>query len=122
MISVLFYVIILLGDNMEYIEIIFTYDKITEAKRINKYLLENRLICCAQTNKINSSYWWNNEIVDNEEYQVVMKTKKSLLNEIVKYIKDNHSYEVPEIIIRELKSSNEDYLKWIENETKKIGW
>ena len=74
--------------------------------------------------KINIGNFKNYQIfqIDNEEYQVVMKTKKSLLNEIVKYIKDNHSYEVPEIIIRELKSSNEDYLKWIENETKKIGW
>jgi len=33
-------------------------------------------------------------------------------------IKENHSYEIPEIIATEIKDGSSDYLDWINNETK----
>lgn len=47
-----------------------------------------------------------------------MKTKKSLSQEIYKVIKEIHSYECFEFAIFDLDSCNEEYLRWIEEETK----
>ena len=47
-----------------------------------------------------------------------MKTKKELAKKIFETIKQIHSYECFEFAIFELDSCNEEYLKWIEDETK----
>ena len=47
-----------------------------------------------------------------------MKTKKELAKEIFETIKKIHSYECFEFAIFELQSCSEEYLKWIEEETK----
>lgn len=47
-----------------------------------------------------------------------MKTKKELAKEIFETIKMFHSYECFEFAIFELDSCNDEYLKWIEEETK----
>jgi periplasmic divalent cation tolerance protein len=51
-----------------------------------------------------------------EESLLIIKTKASLLPEIISLVKAAHSYEVPEIIALPIIGGNEDYLKWIEDE------
>jgi len=38
------------------------------------------------------------------------------LDELVRLVKENHSYEVSEIIALPIVGGNEDYLKWIDDE------
>jgi len=47
-----------------------------------------------------------------------MKTKASLFEEIKVQIEALHSYDVPEIIMTPILDANDDYLKWIEEETR----
>ena len=47
-----------------------------------------------------------------------MKTKKELYKEIEKTIKENHSYEVPEIIAYDIMFASNEFLDWIDNETR----
>ena len=47
-----------------------------------------------------------------------MKTKKSLYKEVEQEIRKLHSYEVPEIFAEEIKEGLNEYLEWIEKETK----
>ena len=47
-----------------------------------------------------------------------MKTKKSLYKEVEKEIKKLHPYDVPEIFAEEIKKGLNEYLDWIEMETK----
>ena len=47
-----------------------------------------------------------------------MKTKKSLYDEVEKSILEMHSYETPQIVCYDIINGYNDYLKWIEEETK----
>ncbi len=102
----------------KYCIITTTLNTIEDARKITKILLEKRLIACSQIEEIQSCYWWNKRIEDEKEYILTMKSKESLYNEIEKEILENHPYEVPEIIMTEIKDGYYEYLNWIKEETK----
>jgi periplasmic divalent cation tolerance protein len=88
-----------------------------EAAKIAKYLLEQRLIACANIFPIRSLYWWQEQIQDEKEFAILAKTKKEKFSEIKEEVKRLHSYEVPCIVAFPWHDSNEDYRQWVENET-----
>ncbi|MCQ5340470.1 MAG: divalent-cation tolerance protein CutA [Candidatus Methanomethylicota archaeon] len=88
-----------------------------EAKRIAKKLLEERLAACVNIIKDVKSYFlWKGEIDKAEEYLLIIKTIANKVNDIIKRVKEIHSYQVPEIIWINLSGGSEDYLNWINEE------
>jgi periplasmic divalent cation tolerance protein len=88
-----------------------------EAKRIAKKLLEERLAACVNIIKDVKSYFlWKGEIDKVEEYLLIIKTIANKVNDIIKRVKEIHSYQVPEIIWINLSGGSEDYLNWINEE------
>ena len=81
-------------------------------------LLNKKLVASCQVVESNSKWHWKNEIEGAKEYLLFMKSKKSLSKEIFEVIKSIHSYDCFEFAIFSLESCNEDYLKWIDEETK----
>jgi periplasmic divalent cation tolerance protein len=67
--------------------------------------------------QVHSRFWWQGKIDSADEALLVVKTKAALLDEIIKLVKENHSYEVPEIVALPIVGGNRDYLKWIDNQT-----
>ena len=102
----------------KYITIATTFDSREEANKIIDQLLEKRLVACCQLSAIESSYQWQGKVEHTDEFLVQMKTKKSLYKEIESFILDNHSYETPELIVYDIVGGSDDYLNWIESETK----
>lgn len=102
----------------KYITIATTFDSREEANKIIGQLLEKRLVACCQLSAIESSYQWQGKVEHTDEFLVQMKTKKSLYKEIESFILDNHSYETPELIVYDIVGGSDDYLNWIESETK----
>jgi len=85
-----------------------------ESKRIGKRLVEDRLAGCVNIiPSIRSFYWWNNEIEEDEESVLIVKTIEEHVKEIIKKVKELHSYENPCIIHIPIKGGSEDYLKWL---------
>jgi periplasmic divalent cation tolerance protein len=64
---------------------------------------------------IESVYIWQNKIYDENEIMMLIKSKTELFDKISVEIKENHSYEVPEIIQIPINNGLPEYLKWIEN-------
>ena len=94
------------------------FDDKTELTQVVDELLNNKLVASCQVVESDSKWRWKNELEKSKEYLVFMKTKKELAKEIFETIKKFHSYECFEFAIFELISCNEEYLKWIEDETK----
>lgn len=84
---------------------------------VNK-ILEEKLVASCQVIESDSKWSWKNEIEDSKEFLLLMKTKKSLINEIFETIKTIHTYDCFEFAVFDLASCNKDYLTWIETETK----
>lgn len=89
-----------------------------EIKNIAKELLDKRLVASCHIVESESSWNWNNEREEAKEYLLQMKTKKKSLKEIYEVINNKHSYECFEFAIFDLTSINDNYLKWIDKETK----
>ena len=90
-----------------------------EAHKIAEALLTQRKAACVNiVPRVSSLFWWQGELDSAQESLLIVKTKASLLNEIVTLVKGIHSYEVPEIIALPIVGGNRDYLEWIGNEVK----
>ena len=88
-----------------------------EAHKIADLLLTKRKAACVNiVPKVESSFWWQGKLNSARESLLVIKTKTSLLSEIVDLVKSTHSYEVPEIIALPIVGGNKDYLNWIDDE------
>ena len=88
-----------------------------EASKIAHYLLESKLIACANLFPINSVYRWEGEIKEDAEFVLLLKTIDKNYDQIVKEISKLHSYSVPCILKMDVKS-NEVYEKWVDGELK----
>ena len=102
----------------KYITITTSCSSREEANKILNILLQKRLISCGQIKNINSSYWWQDKIVNSDEFLIEMKSKKELYSSIESEILNNHSYEVPEIVCYDIINGSKNYLNWIDMETK----
>ena len=98
-----------------YIVLLITTDSASEAQQISKVLLEQRKAACVNIiPNIDSLFWWEGKVDSARENLLVVKTKASLLPEIINLVKKVHSYAVPEIIAMPIVGGNQDYLEWIE--------
>jgi periplasmic divalent cation tolerance protein len=103
---------------MDYSVILTTTPNIDEAKEIAHTLVEKKLAACVNIiPNVSSIYCWQDKIVDDEEYILVIKTRKEHYKAVKKTILAMHSYELPEIILLPIKDGYKNYLNWIKKET-----
>ena len=101
--------------NEEYSIMITTYPDKESAKLTANLLVEKRLAVCVQALPIESVYFWQSKICEDDEIILLIKSKAVLFENIATVIKQNHSYEVPEIIQIPITGGLPDYLKWIDD-------
>ena len=90
----------------------------TEAKAIAQNLVELQLAACVNIlDGVNSIYNWGGKMCDDTEALMVIKTKKALFDRLEKAIKEQHSYDNPEIIAFLIERGSHDYLSWIDQST-----
>jgi len=104
-------------ETPDYIVVLITTNTSGEAQRISKLLLEQRQAACVNIiPEVDSRFWWEGELDSAQESLLVIKTRASLLPEIINLVKGVHSNTVPEIIALPIVGGNQDYLDWIDKE------
>ena len=98
-------------NHLIYLVITTEGDK-NNAYKIANLLLENKLIPCISFKNIESHFWWEGEINQSKEVQLIIKCKEENLNKVCKKISEFHSYELPEIIYFPV-SASKDYHHWL---------
>ena len=88
------------------------------AEKIATVLLEKKLAACIQMFPINSYYSWEGKICNDAEVALFIKCNKSHYDEIQKTVLENHTYDLPEIILLPIGSGYEKYLGWIDEVSK----
>jgi periplasmic divalent cation tolerance protein len=90
-----------------------------EASRIAEALLKERKAACVNILPgVSSLFRWQGKLEKAEESLLVVKSRASLLEQIIKLVKEHHSYDVPEIITLPVTGGNPDYLEWMAQELK----
>jgi len=86
----------------------------SEAKKIGKILLQERLAACVNVfDNMNSMYWWEGKIQDEKETVLIVKTTKKLFLTLSRKVKSIHSYKAPCILQIPIIDGNKEYLKWL---------
>jgi periplasmic divalent cation tolerance protein len=104
---------------IEYLLVISTVPSEDEGNAIAQKIVEERLAACVTvTSAVQSFYWWEERISNDQEFILLFKTKASLFPRLEERIKTLHSYQVPEILALPVHKGSRDYLDWIEQNTK----
>ena len=87
-----------------------------ESEKISQRLVEDKLaFCVSSIPKMQSTYYWENKIHVDEEFLLIVKTRADHYEAIERWVKKNHSYEVPEIIALPIEQGLPAYLSGIDN-------
>ena len=88
-----------------------------ESKKIGRTIVEERLAGCVNIiSTIESLYWWKGEIESDKESVLIAKTKVSNIENIIKRVKEIHSYENPAILAIPIINGSKDYLDYLDAE------
>ena len=95
-----------------------TAGSLKEAKKISKILVKQNFAACINIlERMTSVYKWEDKLEEGQEVIMIAKTRKTLINELVKSVKRNHSYECPCILELPIQGGNSEFLNWVESET-----
>jgi periplasmic divalent cation tolerance protein len=98
------------------IVVLITAGSEEEAHKIAQVLVsKNKAACVNIVPGVDSLFLWKGKLDSVQENLLLVKTKASLLSEIISLVKEIHSYEVPEIIALPIIAGSEDYLKWLDD-------
>jgi periplasmic divalent cation tolerance protein len=107
----------MVGDLMDYISIYTTLPDEDIARKVAYKLVEERLVACVNFFPIKSVYRWKGNVEEEEEYAILMKSRRSIYHRVENRLKELHPYEVPAIVSYKIEDGLDKYLSWIEDET-----
>lgn len=68
--------------------------------------------------EIVSVYRWKENIEEDSEALILGKTSEERLDDLIKRLKELHSYETPEVLALEVGEGLSEYLDWVEKNVK----
>ncbi len=86
-----------------------------EAMKIGRILVDEGLAACANIFPITSIYRWKGKIEEGSEFGIFVKTRKGKIKDIIKRVKEIHSYEVPEVLFFRAAGGEKRFMSWVEN-------
>jgi periplasmic divalent cation tolerance protein len=87
-----------------------------EAEDLAKKIIEAKLAACVQVlPPIKSFYFWAGSVQTDAENLLLIKTLPEKYDELEKFIREHHSYDVPEIVALDAAKVSADYLDWMKN-------
>jgi periplasmic divalent cation tolerance protein len=108
------------NNSSEPIVVLMTAANREEASRIAEMLVSERLAACVQfLPEIQSVYRWQGEVARESEVLLLAKTTLDRFDELDRAVRENHSYETPEIIALPVIAISEPYLAWLQEEVTK---
>ncbi len=87
-----------------------------EAHAIARTLVEEGLSACVNKFPVDSVYRWKGKVEEAEETGLLIKTADETVDELVKRVRELHSYELPEILVIDV-GGDEEYLSWVRSTT-----
>lgn len=94
--------------------VISTVGSKDEASKIATVLVREQIAACVNiVGPIESLYRWQGNVETAQEFLLLVKTISARSADVIKRIRELHSYELPEAIEVNIEGGSADYLKWI---------
>ena len=86
------------------------------AKKIAKGLVSEKLAACVNIiPNVCSIYEWEGNIIEDTEVLMMIKTKSCKVEDLTKYVTENHPYDLPEVISLPIENGSSKYINWIKS-------
>jgi periplasmic divalent cation tolerance protein len=85
-----------------------------EAGKIAHALVKRRLAACVNIVPMESVYRWKEQVEENAECLLLIKTTAAAFDGLRDTIEELHSYELPECIALVIDDGSSRYLGWIQ--------
>lgn len=106
----------------ERLVVLMTAGSQEEADRIANALITKMLAACVNVLPgVTSVYRWEGEVQRDQEWLLVAKSKRDVLDDLVQCVQAIHSYDLPEVIALPVVGGSEAYLRWVDSEVHS-GW
>ena len=109
-------------EHQEYSLILSTCPQ-DQASKLAHHLVQNRYAACVNiTSSITSVYHWNNQVCEDQESLLFIKTTQSQVSHCIQALKKVHPYDVPEILSFSIDAQRSlpAYLKWISDSVDQV--
>lgn len=87
------------------------------ALALAKALVDRRLAACVNVIPCTSVYRWEGEVKEDDEVLMVIKTRRTYIDDIRDLFAKEHPYDLPELVSMEVEDGSAEYLKWLKDET-----
>ena len=101
-----------------YCMVMTAVDEEAAAEKLAQQLVDARLVACVQIQEVTSFYAWQGQSRRDKEYLLLIKSRQSLYTAIEAFIREHHSYQVPEILQVPVTAGSADYLAWMREQTR----
>ncbi|MFP5019647.1 divalent-cation tolerance protein CutA [Pseudonocardia phyllosphaerae] len=103
----------------EHVVVTTTTDSAEAARDLAVSAVENRLGACAQiVGPVTSVFRWEGAVQTEPEWRVEIKTAADRADALTAHLTEQHSYDVPEVIVTPIGGGGTDYLEWVVGETR----
>jgi len=97
---------------MEILVIIATESSKTNAVRMAKLLIKEKLAACVSIKQIFSVYEWDDDIQETKEFEITIKSKLEFKNDLIDFLHKISTYDVPQIIYKKYHAEIK-YYDWL---------
>ena len=104
---------------LELAVLVTTIDDAGRAKELSRAVLDAKLAACVQVKSILSYYIWEGEFCENNEYLLQMKHRREDYPALAAFVRERHSYKVPQILRVDVDAVDDDYLAWVFESTQR---
>jgi periplasmic divalent cation tolerance protein len=100
-----------------YAIIFITASSEDEVQKLSDILLKgHHAACITDVKGVESTYWWQGKLESAQEHLLIVKTRTSQIDDVTRLARENHSYEIPEVMAIPVIGGNSDYLDWVGRE------
>ena len=97
---------------MEILVIITTESSKTNAVRMAKLLIKEKIAACVSIKQIYSVYEWDDDIQETKAFEITIKSKLEFKDYLIDFVNKNSTYDVPQIIYKKYHAEMK-YYDWL---------
>ena len=97
---------------MEVLIMITTESSKSNALRIAKLLIKSKLAACVSMKQTFSFYEWDDDFEESKEFEILIKSKPELRDDLIEFIHKNSTYDTPQIIYKKYYADKK-YFDWV---------
>lgn len=105
-------------DPLEVVVVLTTWPADADPSSAASALVEERLAACVNVwPPMESIYRWHGKVERAAERQILIKTTRLVVEDLVARVKSLHPYDVPEVLVLPVTGGGAEYLRWVAEAT-----